>query len=143
MKKMLNVVKSIDKSKISVVQEIAVNLGINKRDFYLNLWQNSAREISDIYQFLLPCADVGSIKKEIRQTMRQKRIVVPEFVKILEKIAQIIRHELRSNLSQAMLKEYIKNDFLLRKIKLKQKDKSLDYRDLDKVYNSSLIDMFE
>jgi hypothetical protein len=41
-----------------------------------------------------------------------------------------------------MLKEYIKNDFLLRKIKLKQKDKSLDHRDLDKVYNSSLIDIF-
>jgi len=41
-----------------------------------------------------------------------------------------------------MLKEYIKNDFLLRKIKLKQKDKSLDHRDLDKVYNSSLTDMF-
>lgn len=42
-----------------------------------------------------------------------------------------------------MLKEYIKNDFLLRKIKLKQKDKFLDYRDLDKVYNSSIIDIFE
>ncbi len=41
-----------------------------------------------------------------------------------------------------MLKEYIKNDFLLRKIKLKQKDKSLDHRDLDKVYNSSITDMF-
>jgi hypothetical protein len=41
-----------------------------------------------------------------------------------------------------MLKEYIKNDFLLRKIKLKDKNKRLDHRDLDKVYNSSLIDMF-
>lgn len=41
-----------------------------------------------------------------------------------------------------MLKEYIKNDFLLRKIKLKQKDKSLDHKDLDKVYNSSIIDIF-
>jgi len=49
---------------------------------------------------------------------------------------------LRINLTQQMLKEYIKNDFLLRKIKLKQKDKSLDHRDLDKVYNSSLIDIF-
>ena len=42
-----------------------------------------------------------------------------------------------------MLKEYIKNDFLLRKIKLKPKDKSLDERDLNKVYNSSLVDIFE
>lgn len=41
-----------------------------------------------------------------------------------------------------MLKEYIKNDFLLRKVKLKQKDKSMDHRDLQKVYDSSLIDMF-
>ena len=41
-----------------------------------------------------------------------------------------------------MLKEYIKNDFLLRKIKLKDKNKRLDHRDLDKVYNSSLIDIF-
>lgn len=41
-----------------------------------------------------------------------------------------------------MLKEYLKNDFLLRKIKLKQKDKLLDYRDVDKVYNSSLTDIF-
>lgn len=49
---------------------------------------------------------------------------------------------MRINLTQQMLKEYIKNDFLLRKIKLKQKDKSLDHRDLDKVYNSSLIDIF-
>ena len=38
-----------------------------------------------------------------------------------------------------MLKEYIKNDFLLRKVKLKQKDKSMDHRDLDKVYNTSLV----
>ena len=91
MKKMLGVVQNIDKNKISMVQEIAVNLGINKRDFYLTLWQNSAREISDIYQFLLPCNDVSSIKKEIRQTMRRKKIVVPEFVKILERIGQIIR----------------------------------------------------
>jgi len=29
-----------------------------------------------------------------------------------------------------MLKEYIKNDFLLRKVKLKEKNKPLDHRDL-------------
>jgi hypothetical protein len=142
MKKMLDEVKKCDKNKISVVQEIAVNLGINKKDFYLTLWQSSKREIPDIYQFLLPCGDVSSIKKEIRLTMRRKKIVVTDFLKILEKITLIIRHELKTNLSQQMLKEYIKNDFLLRKIKLKDKNKSLDHRDLDKVYNSSLIDMF-
>ncbi len=74
--------------------------------------------------------------------MRRKKIVVTDFLKILEKITLIIRHELKTNLSQQMLKEYIKNDFLLRKIKLKDKNKRLDHRDLDKVYNSSLIDMF-
>ena len=41
-----------------------------------------------------------------------------------------------------MLKEYIKNDFLLRKVKLKQKDKSMDHRDLDKVYTTSLVELF-
>lgn len=74
--------------------------------------------------------------------MRRKKIVVTDFLKILEKITQIIRHELKTNLNQPMLKEYIKNDFLLRKIKLKDKNKPLDHRDLDKVYNSSIIDMF-
>lgn len=74
--------------------------------------------------------------------MRRKKIVVTDFLKILERITLIIRNELKTNLSQPMLKEYIKNDFLLRKIKLKDKNKRLDHRDLDKVYNSSLIDMF-
>jgi len=83
MKKMLEVVKKCDKNRISVVQEIAVNLGINKKDFYLTLWQASTREITDIYQFLLHCGDISSIKKEIRLTMRRRKIVVPEFVKIL------------------------------------------------------------
>lgn len=41
-----------------------------------------------------------------------------------------------------MLKEYIKNDFLLRKVKLKQKEKSMDHRDLQKVYDNSIIDIF-
>ena len=50
--------------------------------------------------------------------MRRKKIVVTDFLKILEKISQIIRHELKTNLTQLMLKEYIKNDFLLRKVKL-------------------------
>lgn len=68
--------------------------------------------------------------------------MVPEFIKILEKIAAIIKHELKTNLSQQMLKEYIKNDFLLRKVKLKQKDKSMDHRDLQKVYDNSIIDIF-
>jgi hypothetical protein len=80
MKKMLDIVKGIDKnnkSKITMVQEIAVNLGIQKRDFYLTLWQSSKREIPDIHTFLLPCEDVGSIKKEIRLTMRRKKIIVP------------------------------------------------------------------
>ena len=62
--------------------------------------------------------------------MRRKKIIVPEFIKILEKIAFIIKNELKTNLTQQMLKEYIKNDFLLRKVKLKQKEKSMDHRDL-------------
>ena len=44
MEKMLEVVKNIDdKKNISMIQEIAVNLGINKKEFYLKLWQSSPR----------------------------------------------------------------------------------------------------
>jgi hypothetical protein len=60
---MIMVVSSTPKDKISVVQEIAVNLGISKKAFYLSQWAHSKREISDIYQFLLPCSDITSIKK--------------------------------------------------------------------------------
>ena len=78
MDKMLEVVRNIDdKKNICMVQEIAVNLGINKKDFYLKLWQASPRDIPDIYTFLIPCSDVPSIKKEIRLTMRRKKIPVP------------------------------------------------------------------
>lgn len=84
MDKMLEVVKGIDdKKKITMVQEIAVNLGINKKDFYLTLWQSSPRQITDIHTFLIPCGDVPSIKKEIRLTMRRRKIMVPEFIRIL------------------------------------------------------------
>lgn len=49
---------------------------------------------------------------------------------------------MKGNLTQQLLKEYIKNEFLLRKIKLKEACKRMDHRELDRVYNSSLIDMF-
>lgn len=74
--------------------------------------------------------------------MRRKKIEVSELLKILEKLGKIIKNELKTNLSQTLLKEYIKNDFLLRKIKLKEASKRMDHRELDKVYNSSLIDIF-
>ena len=119
-----------------------MNLGINKKDFYLTLWQNSPRDLPDIYTFLIPCCDVPSIKKEIRLTMRRKKIPVPEFIRILERLSTLIKSELKTNLSQQMLKEYIKNDFLLRKVKLKQKEKSMDHRDLQKVYDNSIVDFF-
>lgn len=41
--KMIMVVSNTPKEKISVVQEIAVNLGISKKDFYLNQWAHSKR----------------------------------------------------------------------------------------------------
>lgn len=119
-----------------------MNLGISKKDFYLNQWAHSKREVSDIYQFLLPCGDIHSIKKELRMTMRRKKIEVSELLKILEKLAKIIKNELKTSLSQTLLKEYIKNDFLLRKIKLKEASKRMDHREMDKVYNSRLTDMF-
>lgn len=41
--KMLMVVENTPKEKIGIVQEIAINLGINKKDFYLNQWAHSKR----------------------------------------------------------------------------------------------------
>ena len=74
--------------------------------------------------------------------MRRKKIPVPEFIKILERLSSLIKEELKTNSSQQMLKEYIKNDFLLRKVKLKQKEKSMDHRDLQKIYDNSVVDIF-
>jgi hypothetical protein len=75
-------------------------------------------------------------------SMRKIKIEVSELLKILERIGRIIKNELKTNLSQHLLKEYIKNDFLYRKIKLKDSAKKLDHRELDKFYNMSLIKMF-
>ena len=74
--------------------------------------------------------------------MRRKKIPVPEFIKILERLSSLIKEELKTNSSQQMLKEYIKNDFLVRKVKLKQKEKSMDHRDLQKIYDNSVVDIF-
>lgn len=69
-----------------------MNLGINKKDFYLNQWAHSKRELADIYQFLLPCWDIQSIKRELRMTMRRRKIEVSELLKILERLGKIIRN---------------------------------------------------
>lgn len=81
--KMLKMVEDTPKEKIGVIQEIAENLGIKKKEFYLNQWAHSKRLLPDIYQFLLPCADIQSIKKELRMTMKRKKIEVSELLKIL------------------------------------------------------------
>lgn len=61
--KMLFVVENTPKDKIPMIQEIAVNLGISKKDFYVSQWQHSKRELAEIHQFLLPCGDIATIKK--------------------------------------------------------------------------------
>ena len=63
-------------------------------------------------------------------TMRRKKIEVTELLKILEKLRKIIKNELKDNLNQSTLREYIKNDFLLRKIKLKEASKRMDHREV-------------
>lgn len=55
---------------------MALNLGIKRKDFYLKLWTTSKKENSDIYQYLIPCKDVTSIKKELKFTLRQRTIQV-------------------------------------------------------------------
>lgn len=43
--KMLFVVENMPKDKIPMIQEIAVNLGISKKDFYVSQWLHSKREL--------------------------------------------------------------------------------------------------
>ncbi len=45
-----------------MIQQIAVNLGISKKDFYVSQWHHSKRELPEIHQFLLPCGDITTIK---------------------------------------------------------------------------------
>ena len=51
------------KFTIVSVEDLAKNLGISKKDFYLYLWKHSEQEIKQIDDFLLCCDDVHSIKK--------------------------------------------------------------------------------
>lgn len=46
---------------------------------------------------------------------------------------------LKTDLNQKHLREYAKNDFLRRKIKLNEMDKSLDHKCFETIYNSSLL----
>ena len=63
MQKMLSLAKKTPKEELEVIQDMAVNLGIERKDFYLKLWATSKKENADIYQYLLPCKDISSIKK--------------------------------------------------------------------------------
>ena len=58
--------KDIDnelKNKIKVIKDMAHNLGVSTKDFYLKLWNTSKKNIPEIYQYLLPCEDIPSIKR--------------------------------------------------------------------------------
>lgn len=63
MAKMLKKAEKIDKANLEVVKDMAYNLGITRKDFYLKLWMTSEKEDNDIEQYLLPCLDVPSIKR--------------------------------------------------------------------------------
>lgn len=55
---------------------MALNLGIAKKDFYLKLWAASKKQNVHIYQYLIPCKSVGSIKKQLKSTLRTRTIQV-------------------------------------------------------------------
>lgn len=64
-------------------------------------------------------------------------------LKILEKISEINLINLKKDLNQKNLKEYVKNDFLRRKIKLNEMNKMLDYKIFKSIYDSSLLKIFK
>lgn len=63
MEKVLALANKSSSEPLEVIQDIAQNLGICRKDFYLKLWSTSKKQNGDIYKFLLPCKDVASIKK--------------------------------------------------------------------------------
>jgi hypothetical protein len=142
MQKMMSLANNNPKEKLEIIQDMALNLGIAKKDFYLKLWAASKKENVHIYQYLIPCKNVASIKKELKSTMRARTIQVSEMLKILEKITEINLENLKKDLNEKNLKEYVKNDFLRRKIKLNEMDKMLDYRIFENIYSSSLLSIF-
>ena len=63
MQKVLALAEKSPGEPLEVIQDIAQNLGICRKDFYLKLWSTSKKSNSDIYKFLLPTKDIASIKK--------------------------------------------------------------------------------
>lgn len=94
---------------LEVVRDMANNLGISNKDFFLKLWSTSKKDFHDIYMYLLPCKDIPSIKKELKFLLRRRTIPVSEILKILEKMSKIISDDLKQSMNQANLREYVKN----------------------------------
>ena len=89
---------------MKVIEGLAYNLGISKKEFYLKLWKDSERRNADIYNYLLPCEDVPSIKKEMMNVMRKRKVQVSEILKILNKTSEILERKLVAELNLFNLK---------------------------------------
>lgn len=117
MSKLMDLVKK-EQLKLPVIQEIGVNLGISKRDFYLELYRQSQKELKDVNDKLLETEDVFLIKREMKFFLRRKRVPLFELLKVYTRIYELIRSRLRESLDPKMLKAYIKMNFLYRKLKI-------------------------
>ena len=63
MQKVLALANKTPGEPLEVIQDMAQNLGICRKDFYLKLWSTSKKSNADIYKYLLPTKDIASIKK--------------------------------------------------------------------------------
>lgn len=117
MNKLMDLVK-FKKLVLPVVQEIGINLGISKRDFYYELYRQSQKELSDVKNLLLETEDVFTIKREMKFFLRRKQVPLFEVLGVYTRIYQLIRSRLRVSLDARMLKAYIKMNFLTRKLKI-------------------------
>jgi hypothetical protein len=61
-KKLLDLVKNKE-LQLPFIQELGINLGISKKDFYLKLWSLSQKELTDVNDKLLETEDVSTIKR--------------------------------------------------------------------------------
>lgn len=54
-------------------------------------------------------------------------------------MSKIINDHLKSCMNYSNMREYVKNQFVRRKLKLNEMNKMLDHRAFDKIYSSSIL----
>lgn len=84
----------LDGVPMSMIDHMAKILKIPKKDFYIRLWYESSRDISDIRNKLLLCEDVGLIKDEIKLCLRKKNNSISQVIEIYSWFYELVRFQM-------------------------------------------------